>query len=117
MTGPKKSIIPARAVGDPRLRHNLLRLLICYGVNADAKTGLCRPSRATVAKLYGKSIRTVSKLTGELVAFGYLERTKYGRGRVNLYRVVYDSGNRYGGSRVRRRTREAPWRFPRRAPK
>lgn len=91
MTGPARSIIPARALDDPRMTSPLIHLLTVYGAYAD-REGRCWPSRAAVAKRYGATPRNVRRATAKLVELGYLDRSIQTHGRVNDYRILYDDG-------------------------
>lgn len=69
------SVIPSRAISDPRIntRKPLLLLLGALGTHASAK-GICYPSQYRLAMLCGKSRSWAGKYLKELVAMGYIRR-------------------------------------------
>jgi len=69
------SVIPSRAISDPRIntRKPLLLLLGALGMHASAK-GICYPSQYRIAMLCGKSRSWVGKYMRELLAMGYIRR-------------------------------------------
>jgi hypothetical protein len=69
------SVIPSRAVTDPRinLRKPLLLLLGAIGIHASAK-GLCYPSQRRLASLCGRSPSWAGKYLRELQKLGYVRR-------------------------------------------
>jgi hypothetical protein len=69
------SVIPSRAISDPRIntRKPLLLLLGALGVHASAK-GICYPSQYRIAMLCGKSRSWAGKYLKELLALGYIRR-------------------------------------------
>ena len=72
MTGPKLSILPARAVYDENLGHAELRVLAALGTYADVN-GSCWPSIRTLAKRLGhKNRRVLQRRIRKLEALGYL---------------------------------------------
>jgi len=75
--GVRFSILPARAVQDPRLngRPHLLLLLAAVCLHSDP-LGRCWPSQGRLAKLCGRSPPWVSRYIRELEAYGYLVRVK-----------------------------------------
>ena len=87
--GPLLAIVPARALADPRITAELLRLLIVFGAYTN-RQGECWPSRGALAERYGATKRHVSRLTSRLVELGYVERETYARGRFNAYQMIYE---------------------------
>lgn len=69
------SVIPSRAISDPRIntRKPLLLLLGAIGMHASAK-GICYPSQYRLAMLCGKSRSWAGKYLRELLALGYIRR-------------------------------------------
>ena len=69
------SVIPSRAITDPRInsRKPLLLLLGAIGIHASAK-GLCYPSQRRLALLCGRSPSWAGKYLKELQQLGYLRR-------------------------------------------
>lgn len=69
------SVIPSRAITDPRInsRKPLLLLLGAIGIHASAK-GLCYPSQRRLAHLCGRSPSWAGKYLRELQRLGYLRR-------------------------------------------
>lgn len=69
------SVIPSRAITDPRInrRKPLLLLLGAIGIHASAK-GICYPSQRRLATLCGRSPSWAGKYLRELVALGYVRR-------------------------------------------
>lgn len=69
------SVIPSRAISDPRVntRKPLLLLLGALGIHASAK-GICYPSQYRLAMLCGKSRSWAGKYMRELLAMGYIRR-------------------------------------------
>ena len=69
------SVIPSRAITDPRInsRKPLLLLLGAIGIHASAK-GLCYPSQRRLAHLCGRSPSWAGKYLRELQRQGYLRR-------------------------------------------
>ncbi len=69
------SVIPSRAITDPRInsRKPLLLLLGAIGIHASAK-GLCYPSQRRLAHLCGRSPSWAGKYLRELQQLGYLRR-------------------------------------------
>ena len=69
------SVIPSRAISDPRIntRKPLLLLLGAIGMHASAK-GICYPSQYRLAMLCGKSRSWAGKYMRELLAMGYIRR-------------------------------------------
>lgn len=69
------SVIPSRAISDPRIntRKPLLLLLGAIGVHVSAK-GICYPSQHRLAMLCGKSRSWAGKYMKELLALGYIRR-------------------------------------------
>jgi hypothetical protein len=69
------SVIPSRAISDPRInrRKPLLLLLGAIGIHASAK-GLCYPSQRRLASLCGRSRSWAGKYLRELQSLGYVRR-------------------------------------------
>jgi hypothetical protein len=69
------SVIPSRAITDPRInsRKPLLLLLGAIGIHASAK-GLCYPSQRRLAHLCGRSPSWAGKYLKELHKLGYLRK-------------------------------------------
>lgn len=69
------SVIPSRAITDPRInsRKPLLLLLGAIGIHASAK-GLCYPSQRRLALLCGRSPSWAGKYLKELQQLGYIRR-------------------------------------------
>lgn len=71
----KFTVIPSRAITDPRIntRKPLLLLLGAIGIHASAH-GICYPSQRRLAHLCGKSTSWAHKYLHELIQLGYLKR-------------------------------------------
>lgn len=71
----KFTVIPSRAITDPRIntRKPLLLLLGAIGIHASAH-GICYPSQRRLAILCGKSLSWAHKYLHELIKLGYLRR-------------------------------------------
>lgn len=71
----KFSVIPSRAITDPRIntRKPLLLLLGAIGIHASAH-GICYPSQRRLALLCGKSQSWAYKYLHELIKLGYVRR-------------------------------------------
>jgi hypothetical protein len=71
----KFSVIPSRAITDPRIntRKPLLLLLGAIGIHASAH-GICYPSQRRLALLCGKSQSWANKYLHELIKLGYVRR-------------------------------------------
>jgi hypothetical protein len=71
----KFTVIPSRAITDPRIntRKPLLLLLGAIGIHASAH-GICYPSQRRLAVLCGKSLSWAHKYLHELIRLGYLRR-------------------------------------------
>ena len=69
------SVIPSRAVTDPRIntRKPLLLLLGAIGIHASVH-GICYPSQRRLAMLCGKSHSWAYKYLHELIRMGYVRR-------------------------------------------
>lgn len=93
MSGPRLSIIPARAAFDLTLTATQIRVLAALGAHSDNE-GWCYPHQKTIADKIGATRQTVAAAIAKLVVEGYIEvraKTAPGRGKVgNLYRVVLD---------------------------
>ena len=84
------SVIPSRAITDPRIntRKPLLLLLGAIGIHASAK-GLCYPSQRRLALLCGRSPSWAGKYLKELQKLGYIRRLvpPYYRGTRSAWRL------------------------------
>jgi hypothetical protein len=93
MTGPRLSIIPARAATDRALKPRDLQVLCVLGRHTD-DLGWCRKSQVKMAEEMGCARSTVFDAVERLVAAGYLERyvqeEDNGRDSPHVYRVVLD---------------------------
>lgn len=71
----KFTVIPSRAITDPRIntRKPLLLLLGAIGIHASAH-GICYPSQRRLAVLCGKSLSWAHKYLHELIRMGYVRR-------------------------------------------
>ena len=71
----KFTVIPSRAITDPRIntRKPLLLLLGAIGIHASAK-GICYPSQYRLAHLCGKSRSWAGKYMRELQFLGYIRK-------------------------------------------
>lgn len=93
-SGPRYSIIPARAVFDVEgLSATELRVLAALGTYTNDE-GWCFPNQTTLAERLRLTRQTISGAIRKLVEKGYVEtevRTAKGRGKVGYnYRVVLD---------------------------
>nr|WP_292833026.1 helix-turn-helix domain-containing protein [Mesorhizobium sp.] len=93
MTGPRLSIIPARAATDPALKPRDLQVLCVLGRHTD-DLGWCRKSQVKMADEMGCARSTVFEAIERLVKAGYLERyvqeSDNGRDSPHVYRVILD---------------------------
>lgn len=93
MTGPRLSIIPARAATDAKLKPRDLQVLCVLGRHTD-ELGWCRRSQVKMAREMDCARSTVHSAINRLLTCGYLERhemeTESGRDCAHLYRVVLD---------------------------
>lgn len=93
MTGPRLSIIPARACTDPQLKPRDLQVLCVLGRHTD-DLGWCRKSQVKMADEMGCGRSTVFDAIERLIKAGYLERHVHeeenGRDSPHSYRVVLD---------------------------
>lgn len=93
MSGPRLSIIPARAATDPALKPRDLQVLCVLGRHTD-ELGWCRKSQVKMAEEIGCARSTVFDAIERLVNAGYLERhvqeEANGRDSPHLYRVILD---------------------------
>lgn len=93
MTGPRLSIIPARAATDPALKPRDLQVLCVLGRHTD-DLGWCRKSQVKMADEMGCARSTVFEAIERLVKAGYLERhvqeEQSGRDSPHVYRVILD---------------------------
>ena len=89
--GPRFSIIPAAFVRDDRPSIVHFRVLNLLGTYTD-KAGWCVRSQIKMASELGVARETVNRAIGELVEWGYVEKTGQGQSRrsVCFYRVVMD---------------------------
>jgi DNA-binding Lrp family transcriptional regulator len=90
------SILPARAVSDPRLTHrpHLLLLLASICLHT-SPLGICYPSQRRLAKLCRRSPSWVSRYIRELEGFGYLKRlVSQSKRKRHAHRriVIYEEG-------------------------
>ncbi|MCV3209618.1 helix-turn-helix domain-containing protein [Mesorhizobium sp. YC-39] len=93
MTGPRLSIIPARAATDPALKPRDLQVLCVLGRHTD-DLGWCTKSQVKMAGEMGCARSTVFEAIERLMAAGYLERhvveQSNGRDAPHLYRIILD---------------------------
>jgi hypothetical protein len=93
MSGPRLSIIPARAATDPALKPRDLQVLCVLGRHTD-DLGWCRKSQVKMADEMGCARSTVFDAIERLVKAGYLERhvqeEDNGRDSPHIYRVILD---------------------------
>lgn len=84
----KFSVLPSRAISDPRIRGPRLLLLSAIGVHASVH-GICYPSQRRLAMLCGKSPSWAGKYLRQLVAAGYVRRLvpPHNRGRRMAWRI------------------------------
>lgn len=90
------SILPARAIQDPRLnkRPHLLLLLAAICLHT-SPAGICYPSQTRLAKLCGRSHPWVSRYIRDLEAYGYVKRlVSLSKRKRHAFRriVIYDPG-------------------------
>jgi hypothetical protein len=71
----KWSVIPSRAITDPRInsRPHLLLLLSAIGIHASVQ-GICYPSQTRLGALCGRSRQWAGKYLAELRKMGYVRR-------------------------------------------
>lgn len=93
MSGPRLSIIPARAATDRALKPRDLQVLCVLGRHTD-DLGWCRRSQVKMADEMGCARSTVFEAIERLVKAGYLERHEQddpsGRDSAHYYRVILD---------------------------
>ncbi|TIO62955.1 helix-turn-helix domain-containing protein [Mesorhizobium sp.] len=93
MTGPRLSIIPARAATDKALKPRDLQVLCVLGRHTD-ELGWCMKSQVKMAAEMGCARSTVFEAIERLLAAGYLERhiveQSNGRDAPHLYRIILD---------------------------
>lgn len=93
MTGPRLSIIPARAATDPALKPRDLQVLCVLGRHTD-DLGWCTKSQVKMSVEMGCARSTVFEAIERLVAAGYLERhvveQSNGRDAPHFYRIILD---------------------------
>lgn len=93
MTGPRLSIIPARAATDRSLKPRDLQVLCVLGRHTD-DLGWCRRSQVKMAEEMGCARSTVFEAVERLVKAGYLEKHEQeevsGRDSAHWYRVILD---------------------------
>jgi hypothetical protein len=84
----KFSVLPSRAISDPRIRGPRLLLLSAIGIHASVH-GICYPSQRRLAMLCGKSPSWAGKYLRQLVAAGYVRRLvpPHNRGRRMAWRI------------------------------
>lgn len=101
MSGPRLSIIPARAATDPALKPRDLQVLCVLGRHTD-DLGWCRKSQVKMADEMGCARSTVFDAVERLVKAGYLERyvqeSENGRDSPHVYRVILDPKHADPGS-------------------
>ncbi|RWE75261.1 helix-turn-helix domain-containing protein [Mesorhizobium sp.] len=101
MTGPRLSIIPARAATDRALKPRDLQVLCVLGRHTD-DLGWCRKSQVKMADEMGCARATVFEAIERLVKAGYLERyvqeEQNGRDSPHVYRVILDPKHADPGS-------------------
>ena len=74
--GPKYSIIPARALDDPRLKPADIVVLALLCTYANSKSNICWVSDDTLAKRRGVDVSVIRKSMARLKRYGYIERQK-----------------------------------------
>lgn len=88
------SVIPARAMCDPRVSNAAYRVLGVLASYAD-REGWCWPSQQTMADALGVKRQAVAKQLGALEELGYIDsrrRTRPDKGETSkAYRVLYDA--------------------------
>lgn len=93
MTGPRLSIIPARAATDRALKPRDLQVLCVLGRHTNDQ-GWCRKSQVKMADEMGCARSTVFEAIERLVKAGYVERYEQeeptGRDSPHVYRVILD---------------------------
>jgi hypothetical protein len=93
MSGPRLSIIPARAATDPALKPRDLQVLCVLGRHTN-DAGWCRRSQVKMAEEMGCGRATVFDAVERLIAAGYLERHVHaetnGRDSPHSFRVILD---------------------------
>jgi DNA-binding Lrp family transcriptional regulator len=93
MTGPRLSIIPARAATDRSLKPRDLQVLCVLGRHTD-DLGWCRRSQVKMSDEMGCARSTVFEAVERLVKAGYLEKHEQeemsGRDSAHWYRVILD---------------------------
>lgn len=93
MSGPRLSIIPARAATDPALKPRDLQVLCVLGRHTD-DLGWCRRSQVKMADEMGCGRATVFDAMERLIKAGYVERFVHesdnGRDSAHSYRVILD---------------------------
>lgn len=93
MSGPRLSIIPARACTDPALKPRDLQVLCVLGRHTD-DLGWCRKSQVKMAVEMGCARSTVFEAVERLVKAGYVERhvqvEDSGRDSPHVFRVLLD---------------------------
>ncbi|WP_244480815.1 helix-turn-helix domain-containing protein [Mesorhizobium sp. Root157] len=101
MSGPRLSIIPARAATDPALKPRDLQVLCVLGRHTD-DLGWCRKSQVKMSEEMGCARSTVFEAVERLVKAGYLERyvqeEQSGRDSPHVYRVILDPKHADPGS-------------------
>jgi hypothetical protein len=94
MANGRFCVIPARALGDKRLKQTeilVLNALVMYG----DRTGWCFPSTRTIGELIRVHRTSVSRAIGTLTACGYIEvrqrKREDGGQTSNEYRILFDA--------------------------
>lgn len=97
MPSSQFAIVPAYMVS---AAHADLKVYMVLALHVDYDTGVCWPSRQTIATEAGVSLSTVKRSLARLAALGAIEvehrRTDHGDSTSNLYRLPY-AINRRGG--------------------
>lgn len=81
------SVIPSRALDDPKVGNAALRCLLVLGTYTD-RNGWCRVKQSTIGERLKVDRRAVSKQLQTLIALGYVEDHRTGRS--SRYRVLLD---------------------------
>ena len=86
----KFSIMPSRAVSDPRLQPNVVRTLsaLCCYTSAN---GICYPNQSTLGDLIGVSRALVSRNIGILRQYGYvIDLEPLGKKQIDMHLGIID---------------------------
>ncbi|MEI9804076.1 MAG: helix-turn-helix domain-containing protein [Pseudolabrys sp.] len=92
MTDRRYSIIPARAVADPRLEGRDLQVLCFLGMHTD-KLGWCFLGQGMIAEKIGCGRSTVQRSVARLIDAGFVETREFNGARphaCHAYRVIMD---------------------------